>query len=551
MQNKILTALFATLGFCVMLSGTTPFNYVNKAFLREACISTGHRVARTMDMVQKDRWRNLIETGKEEGGGLIADYLIVKRIHEDKKQIQTLTEKGVTNKTLPSIHVLYRDGVALARQYHLETDIVYDYAYFLYWQKDYIASLKLAQRLERYYENALHAEGYRKAKVYNLLGILHKLEMHYEDAEQYYRKAISIWQPLQQQTPVMHYEQALANSLYNLGNLLCATQRNSQGEEMYRKAFAIRQRLAQQNPGNAACVWNLAASYRAMGNLYRKLKHFDEAEASLKKAIEIEERLTKKYPSVNEYVNSLGYSYCSLANLYRAKERCLKAELNYYTANMYFGRVAERNAAYKLDQAYGYYCMAANYDDMFNRNHAIKLYRRAAKLQEEVVKEYSPAILDGLHYVSSLCVLTGFANRYWNKDEEEGAFAVHQSFPGNETSRVYIRELADSYERLFTLQWNRADKRIVEQTGRKAVLLYELLSKETPALYEHDLAHVKFLLGLFYADENRHVEAESLLQDSLRLYMNLAAKGDAEPYAERLQTLRMLLHDEEEYLKEL
>lgn len=69
--------------------------------------------------------------------------------------------------------------------------------------------------------------------------------------------------------------------------------------------------------------------------------------------------------------------------------------------------------------------------------------------------------------------------------------------------------------------------------------LYELLSKENPALCESDLAHIKFLLGLLCAEEKRHVEAELLLRDSFRRYMQLAAKGDAEPYVERLETLKL------------
>ena len=103
----------------------------------------------------------------------------------------------------------------------------------------------------------------------------------------------------------------------------------------------------------------------------------------------------------------------------------------------------------------------------------------------------------------------------------------------------------------FTLQWNRVGKRAVEQSGRNAIILYELLSRENPSLCENDLAHVKFLLGMLYAEEKRHVEAKSLLRDSLRRYMQLAEKGDAESYVERLETVKLLLNDEEEYLKEL
>lgn len=553
MRNKILTTVAATLCFCALLNGTTHFNSVNAATLQEAYIISCHRVEIIMNKVQKDRWINLVETGQEEGGGQIADYLIAKRIQADRMQIKTLTdEKGVTNKTLPAIHELYQDGVALAQRYQLVTDIIFDYAYFLRWQKEYLASLNLAQWLEQYYETTPDTEGYRKAKVYNLLGILHKTEMRYADAEQYYRKAIDLWQALLRQKPAeMAYEHELANSLCNLGSLLCATNQTTQGKEMYDKAFAIRRRLTLENPDNAACAWNLAASYHAMGNLNKKLKRFDEAKDTLQKAIDIGENLTKKYPAVNEYENSLGKSYCSLANLYRAMGRYEKAELNYYTANMYFDRVAERNAAYKLDQAYGYYCMACNYDDMlFERKQAIKLFKRAAKFQEEVIKDHSSAIISRLRHINNLSVLIGFANRYWNKKEEELPADILR-YLTNETSNYYKRVLANSYERLFTLQWNSAEKRTVEETGRNAMVLYELLSKENPALYENELAHVKFLLGLLCAEENRHVEAEPLLRDSFRLYMQLAAKGGAEPYIARLQTLKLLLNDEEEYLQEL
>lgn len=552
MRNKILSAAAVTLCFCALLNGTLQFNSNNVATLHKAYIVSCHGMERVMSKMQKDRWIILVETGKGEDGGQLADYLIAKRVQENRKHIQTLTEKGVTNKTLPEIHELYQEGVELARQYHLGMDIVYEYAYFLMGQKDFITALHLAQWLEKYYQAELVSEE-KKAQLYNLLGILHKKELHFVEAEQYYRKAINVWQTtlLQQSPTAIANEWGRANSLCNLGVLLCATNRTSEGGEMYRKSFEIRQKLSWENPDNALFAWDLAASYHNMGNLYKRLKRFDDAKDALQKAIEIEEDLTSKYPKVNEYEKSLGNSYCSLGNLYRTMGRYEKAELNYYTANMYFGRLAERNAAYKLDQAYGYYCLACNYDDMlFERKQAVKLYKLAAKLQEEVIKGHSSAIIGRLRHINNLSVLVGFANRYWNNKEEEFPADILR-YLTNETSNYYKRDLADSYERLFTLQWNSAEKRTVEKTGRNAIVLYELLSEENPALYENELAHVKFLLGLLCAEENRHVEAEPLLRESFRLYIQLAAKGDAEPYVERLQTLKMLLNDEEEYLQEL
>lgn len=553
MGNKIFSAVTAMLCFCVLLNGMIKFGAINWANLQEACIAFRHRAEKIVDKVQKDRWIGIVVTGKEEGGGQIADYLIKKRIQEDRKQIQRLTEvKGVTNKTLPTIHELYQDGVALAQQYYLTMDIIYDYAYFLMGQKEYNKAMRLALRLEKHYQTEFTTEE-NKALLYNLLGILQRREMHFEEAEQYYRKAISIWQTtlLQQNTTAEVKERGLANSLCNLGILLCATNRTAEGEEMYSKAFEIRQRLVKARPDNALFSWDLAASYNVMGNLNKKRKRFDEAKIALQKAIEIEKNLTNKYPLMNEYECTLANSYCSLANLYRAMERYEKAELNYYTANWYFSRLAERNAGYKSDQAYGYYCMASNYEDMvFGHKQAIKFYKRAMKLQEEVIKDHSLALWGNPHFINNLSVMAGFVSRYLDTDTEELPVNI-QRYVTNETPKGYIRDLADSYERLFTLQWNRVGKRAVEQSGRNAIILYELLSRENPSLCENDLAHVKFLLGMLYAEEKRHVEAKSLLRDSLRRYMQLAEKGDAESYVERLETVKLLLNDEEEYLKEL
>lgn len=551
MRNKIFTALAATLGICVLLNGATHYNFINTAKIQKAYLFSRKNAICFAHEMQRNRNLKLIEASKETGGGPIADYLIGKRIREDQAQIKELNSKGVNEKTLPLIYAYYKDAVALAQQHRLATDVVYDYAYFLRTQKEYIEAMRMAQWLEQYYDASPAADENKKAELYNLLGMLHRFENRFSVAEKYYSKAIGIWETLAKRQPTeIIYELSLAKCRNNLGTLKRISGQYPKAEKLYRKAFEARQKVMQENPDSADCKRDLADSYRTMGELYRMFDRYEESEAAFKKANVLLNELTEKYPTVTEYQNRLGYSYCGLANLYREREKFLKAETYYYMANGCWGTLANQNPAYKLDLAYGYYCMAPNYNDMFDKKEAEKLYRRAARIQEEVIKTHSVAFLDMLCNIGNLSILAGWLNSdKRNTGEETRALAIHR-YLTEETATVYIRDLANSYSELSIVLWQRLNYRDAEQTAKKALALYKLLSKGNDTLYEKDLAYTYYELGVMCWKHDRHMEAEPFLLNALKLYTKLQPANE-EAYDKRIETISTILNDVRRYLEEV
>ena len=114
-----------------------------------------------------DHVDKMMDAGAEQLEGLIN----AKRL-----RLQTLKSKGINQETLPEIYECYEKCEKIAKKNRLETDIIYEYASFLYNQKDYNKALDKAEWLQKYYDSEENVynnfiENHRKADLYNLLGM--------------------------------------------------------------------------------------------------------------------------------------------------------------------------------------------------------------------------------------------------------------------------------------------------------------------------------------------------------------------------------------------
>ena len=122
---------------------------------------------------------------------------IISYINEDKLRIQILKDKGIDQGTLPEIYECYEECEKIAKKHKVETDIIYEYASFLYDQKEYEKALVKAEWLQKYYDSEENVynnliDNHRKADLYNLLGNLYRVTNRYKEAAEVYKKIIAL-----------------------------------------------------------------------------------------------------------------------------------------------------------------------------------------------------------------------------------------------------------------------------------------------------------------------------------------------------------------------
>ena len=168
-------------------------------------------------------------------------------IREQEKRIAELdAQPDVTPLIIREKTAAYEEIQRLSQKYDMAPDSLLDYLWFLRKQHLYDDGIKLGHWLERFY--TLHNPGeVVLARLQNTIGVCYDESTRYEEAEQYYRKALEIQRRLVEVNPA-EFEPDLALSLNNLAILLDDTSREEEAEQRHREALKIRRRLAKANP---------------------------------------------------------------------------------------------------------------------------------------------------------------------------------------------------------------------------------------------------------------------------------------------------------------
>lgn len=113
---------------------------------------------------------------------------ILEYISGQKTLIDTYKAEGNTAENARKVIAVYEDITALAAKHHMEPDVLYDYASFLYNQRQYQKSLEIAQRLEHWYALEPDASAVRRAKLYNLIGLDYSAQNDFLTAKKAYQE---------------------------------------------------------------------------------------------------------------------------------------------------------------------------------------------------------------------------------------------------------------------------------------------------------------------------------------------------------------------------
>ena len=231
----------------------------------------------------------------------------------------------------------------------LELDTAYAYVCYLKDQNKDSKALSIAEKLLDMYEDDVD-----KAWVLNVLGIICNHLILPAKTEEYYLKAITIYEKLARENPD-RFEPDLAQCYNNAGVFYSAQGQPTKAEDYYFKAIAVREKLARENPDRFES--DLADSYNNAGAFYAYQGQADKAEDYYLKAIAIQEKLARENP--DRFQSGLATSYNNAGLFYADQGQSTKAEEYYLKAIAIREKLARENPdRFEPDLAVSYFSFA-------------------------------------------------------------------------------------------------------------------------------------------------------------------------------------------------
>ena len=320
---------------------------------------------------------------------------ILEYISGQKTLIATYEAGGNTAENARKIITVYEDITALAAKHHMEPDVLYDYASFLYDQCQYQKSLEIAQRLEHWYALGPDTSAIQRAALSNLMGLDYSAQNDFAAAEEQYQEALKIYRDLSEKNPNA-YLPVLATSCNNLAYLLHDTGSFREAEELYREALKIRRELAEKDPDAYLLV--LANSCSNLAVLLCDTNSFKEAEELYREALKIYRDLSEKNPDA--YLPALARGCNNLAYLLSNTDSFKEAEELYREALKIRRDLAEKNPdAYLPALAMGCNNLANLLSDIGSFKEAEELYQEALKIRRNLAEENPKVYLPKLQLV--------------------------------------------------------------------------------------------------------------------------------------------------------
>ena len=355
-----------------------------------------------------------------------------------------------------------------------------------------------------------------------------------------YRLALDGYAALAAEFPAVPlYQQELARSRNNLGNLLHILGKDSEAEEQYRKALTIKERLVAEFPAVPEHRGLLARSHDNLASLLANLGKRREAEEQHRKALAIQEKLAAEFPAVPEHRRDLAGSHNNLGNLLTALGKRPEAEQEFRKALAIQEKlVAEFPALpeYRKNLGNRHYNLGKLLADLGERPKAKEQYQKALAILEKLVAEF-PAVPEYRNLLAKSHnnlgnLLADLGSRPEAEEEIRKAQAILEKlaadFPAVPQYRV---DLAKSHSSMGFLQKVLRRGPEAEEQDRKALAIYEQLAAEFPAVPEYgkNLGDSHNNLGALLADLGKRPEAEEQYRKALAIREKLVAEFPAVP----------------------
>ena len=481
-------------------------------------IDTGnYEAARTL--LEDQTWKKEIRQAEEIIE--IKKDAILEYISGQKTLIDTYKAEGNTAENARKVIAVYEDITALAAKHHMEPDVLYDYASFLYNQRQYQKSLEIAQRLEHWYALEPDTSAVRRAKLYNLIGLDHSAQNDFLTAKKAYQEVLKIYRDLAGKDSDV-YQLNLANSCNNLAILFFDIGSFKEAEKLYREALKIHRDLAEKS--SDAYLPYLANSCNNLADLLCNTGSFKEAEELCREALKICSDLAEK--NSDAYLPYLARSCNNLADLLCNTVFFKESEELYREALKIYRSLAEKNPdAYLPDLALSCSNLASLLQDVHSFKEAEKLHREALKIRRDLAEKnpdvYLPSLAISCNNLAYLLSDTGSS-----KEAEElyrEALKICSDL-AEKNSDAYLPYLARSCNNLAYLLSDIGSFKEAEELYREALKIRRNLAEENPKVYLPKLQLVCDNLTALLEKTGRREEADSLRREVAEFYQKQLAQ---------------------------
>ena len=446
---------------------------------------------------------------------------ILEYISGQKTLIDTYKAEGNTAENARKVIAVYEDITALAAKHHMEPDVLYDYASFLYNQRQYQKSLEIAQRLEHWYALEPDTSAVRRAKLYNLIGLDYSAQNDFLTAKKAYQEVLKIYRDLAGKDSDV-YQLNLANSCNNLAILFFDIGSFKEAEKLYREALKIHRDLAEKS--SDAYLPYLANSCNNLADLLCNTGSFKEAEELCREALKICSDLAEK--NSDAYLPYLARSCNNLADLLCNTGFFKESEELYREALKIYRSLAEKNPdAYLPDLALSCSNLASLLQDVHSFKEAEKLHREALKIRRDLAEKnpdvYLPSLAISCNNLAYLLSDTGSS-----KEAEElyrEALKICSDL-AEKNSDAYLPYLARSCNNLAYLLSDIDSFKEAEELYREALKIRRNLAEENPKVYLPKLQLVCDNLTALLEKTGRREEADSMRREVAEFYQKQLAQ---------------------------
>jgi tetratricopeptide (TPR) repeat protein len=287
-----------------------------------------------------------------------------------------------------------------------------------------------------------------------------------EQGEQAYHRCISLWEHLVETHPlVVTYPHILAAAYNNLGNLFAGTGRLGQALRLHRKAVAIQRRLVATHPQVPLYQEELAKGINSLGAFAAETGHFKQARAAYDDSIAIRRGLIESHPQVMQYAANQADTYSSRGDLEVAAGRPQAAVEWYDRAGGLLGEVLrqEPNLVDGSDYLVAIHRGRARaWSDLNRPDDADRELRLAEQADHEHVDKSVLALR---------CLLHARSGQRARAEAEAALLARDQSLPGPllfDLARVHA--LLASGPGAAGDEWQRQAVAAIELLGRARIL---------------------------------------------------------------------------------
>jgi serine/threonine protein kinase len=296
-------------------------------------------------------------------------------------------------------------------------------------EKEYQVSIAMLERLTADFP-AVPEYGELLARSHFALGaLLHKFQglAKCSDAEEHYRKAISIQERLAAHFPTMsdcRFDLACSHS--NLGRLFGDQGKHSEGEVEYRRALAIYAKLIADFPAVPDYRMGVALTHGSLGGLLANVGKRAEADEEYRGGIAAFQKLATDFPSVPDYKWKLASTRLNLGDLLVALMRNSEAEEEYRKALLIQEKLVTDFPAmpdYRLELSTIHNSLGNLLKNLEKKPEAEEQYRKALAIRAKLVTDF-PKASEYQRWLAwshqSLADLLGALKRQPEADEEYG-----------------------------------------------------------------------------------------------------------------------------------